>query len=66
MLNMCDPAGAVRLFELAACGQRLRAVEHADVVQAEKAAAGTGSPSAAVLAVDPPGEVQRTACRTWS
>ena len=52
------PRGAVGLVEVAAGGQRRRAVEHADVVQAEEAAfedVGAG----AVLAVDPPGEVDQ-------
>ena len=39
-------------------GQRLAAVEHADVVEAEKAAL-ENVPALRVLAVDPPGEVQQ-------
>ena len=51
------PRGAVRLFEVAAGGQRRRAVEDADVVEAEKAALEhvLAEP---ILAIDPPGEVR--------
>ena len=52
------PRRAVGLVEVAAGGQRRRAVEHADVVEPEKAAledVGAG----AILAVDPPGEVDQ-------
>ena len=52
------PRRAVGLVEVAAGGQRRRAVEHADVVEPEEAAledVGAG----AVLAVDPPGEVDQ-------
>ena len=52
------PRRAVRLVEVAAGGQRERAVEHADVVEPEEAALediGAG----AILAIDPPGEVDQ-------
>ena len=52
------PGRAVRLVEVAAGGQRRRAVEHADVVEPEEAAledVGAG----AILAVDPPGEIDQ-------
>ena len=52
------PRRAVRLLEVAAGGQRGAAVEDADVVQAEKAALEHVL-AEAVLAVDPPGEVQQ-------
>ena len=52
------PGGAVRLLEIAAGGQRRVAVEDADVVEAEEAAL-EDVPPRAVLAVDPPGEVQQ-------
>mgnify|MGYP003694360909 CR=1 FL=1 len=52
------PRRAVRLFEVAAGGKRGAAVEHADVVEAEEAALEHVL-AEAVLAVDPPGEVQQ-------
>ena len=52
------PRRAVRLLEVAAGGQRGAAIEDADVVQAEKAALEHVL-AEAVLAVDPPGEVQQ-------
>ena len=52
------PARAVGLVDEAAGRQRLAAVEHADVVQAEKAAL-KNVPALRVLAVDPPGEIQQ-------
>ncbi len=52
------PRRAVRLLEVAAGGQRGAAVEHADVVEAEEAALEHVL-AEAVLAVDPPGEVQQ-------
>ena len=51
------PGGAVGLFQVAAGRQRRAAIEHADVVQAQEAALEDVA-SRAVLAVDPPGEVQ--------
>ena len=51
------PRRAVRLFEVTSGGQRGAAVEHADVVEAEEAALEHVL-AEAVLAVDPPGEVQ--------
>ena len=51
------PRRAVRLLEVAAGGQRGAAVEDADVVEAEEAALEHVL-AEAVLAVDPPGEVQ--------
>ena len=51
------PRRAVRLLEVAAGGQRGAAIEDADVVQAEEAALEHVL-AEAVLAVDPPGEVQ--------
>ena len=52
------PRRAVRLFEVAAGRQRGAAVEDADVVEAEEAALEHVL-AEAVLAVDPPGEVQQ-------
>ena len=52
------PRRAVRLLEVAAGGQRGAAVEDADVVEAEEAALEHVL-AEAVLAVDPPGEVQQ-------
>ena len=51
------PGGAVGLLQVAAGRQRGAAVEDADVVQTEEAAL-EDVPPRAVLAVDPPGEVQ--------
>ena len=51
------PRRAVRLLEVAAGGKRGAAIENADVVQAEEAALEHVL-AEAVLAVDPPGEVQ--------
>ena len=51
------PGRAVRLLEVAAGRQRGAAVEDADVVEAEEAALEDVL-AEAVLAVDPPGEVQ--------
>ena len=51
------PRRAVRLFEVAAGRQRGAAVEHADVVEAEEPALEHVL-AEAVLAIDPPGEVQ--------
>ena len=51
------PRRAVRLLEVAAGGKRGAAIEDADVVQAEEAALEHVL-AEAVLAVDPPGEVQ--------
>ena len=52
------PGGAVRLLEVAAGGERGAAVEDADVVEAEEAPLEDVL-AEAVLAVDPPGEVQQ-------
>ena len=52
------PGGAVGLFDVAAGGQRPRAVEHADIVEAEEAALEDVQ-ALRVLAVHPPGEVQQ-------
>ena len=52
------PRRAVRLLEVAAGRQRGAAVEDADVVEAEEAALEHVL-AEAVLAVDPPGEVQQ-------
>ena len=52
------PGGAVGLLQVAAGRQRRAAVEDADVVQAQEAAL-EDVPPGAVLAVDPPGEVQQ-------
>ena len=52
------PGGAVGLLEVAAGRQRRAAVEDADVVEAEEAALEDVL-AEAVLAVDPPGEVQQ-------
>ena len=52
------PGGAVGLLQIAAGRQRRAAVEHADVVEAQEAAL-EDVPPRAVLAVDPPGEVQQ-------
>ena len=51
------PAGAIGLLEGATCGQGLRAVEEADVVEAEEAPLENVF-AFDVLAVDPPGEVE--------
>ena len=51
------PGGAVRLVDVAAGRQRRAAVEHADIVEAEKAALEDVA-ALGVLAVHPPGEVQ--------
>src|SRR6266404_8925516 len=50
------PRGAVSLLETSAGRERLRAIEDADVVQAQKAAAENVL-SLRVLAIDPPGKV---------
>src|SRR5207248_9069842 len=50
------PAGAIRLLETAAGRQRLAAIEHADVVEAEEAALEDVHPFG-ILAVHPPGEI---------
>ncbi len=52
------PAGRIGLLQRAAGRQRLRAVEHADVVQAEEAAFEDVA-ARGVLAVDPPREVEQ-------
>ncbi len=52
------PGGAVGLLQHAAAGQRPRAVEDPDVVQAQEAA-GKQVLAAGVLAIDPPGEVDQ-------
>ena len=52
------PGGAVGLLEVAAGGERGAAVEDADVVEAEEAPLEDVL-AEAVLAVDPPGEVQQ-------
>ena len=52
------PGGAVGLLQVAAGRQRRAAVEHADVVQAQEAAL-EDVPPGAVLAIDPPGEVEQ-------
>ena len=52
------PGRAVGLFQVAAGRQRRAAIEHADVVQPEEAAFEDVS-ARAVLAIDPPGEVQQ-------
>ena len=52
------PRGAVGLLEVPPGRQRLRAVEHADVVEPQKAA-GEQVPPVRVLPVDPPGEVEQ-------
>src|SRR6516225_9733505 len=51
------PARAVRLFEMAACGERRRAVEYPDVVQAQKTALEHVH-ALGILTVYPPGEIQ--------
>src|SRR5436309_6684212 len=51
------PGGAVGLLQVAAGGQRGAAVEDADVVQTEESPLESVA-AAAVLAVDPPGEIQ--------
>src|SRR6267154_4203129 len=51
------PTGSVRLFDIAACGQRRAAVEDADVVQAEKTALKNVH-AVGIFAVYPPGKVQ--------
>ena len=52
------PGGAVRLFEVSAGRQRLRAIEHADVVEAQEAAGKQVLPLR-VLAIHPPGEIHQ-------
>ena len=52
------PGGAVRLLEMSARRQRSAAVEDADVVEPEEAAL-EDVVAGAVLAVDPPGEVEQ-------
>ncbi len=51
------PGGAVGLADEAAGRQRLRAIEHPDIVEPEEAALEDVAP-VLVLAVHPPGEVQ--------
>ena len=55
---MRHPGGAVGLLDVAAGGQRLAAIEDADVVQAEKAAF-ENIVALRVLAIHPPGEVHQ-------
>src|SRR5262245_56451589 len=50
------PRGAVGLFEMAAAGQRRRAIEYTDVVETQEAALENIFPEA-VLTIDPPGKV---------
>ena len=57
------PGGAVRLLQMAAVGQRPRAVEDADVVQPQEAAREQVL-AAGVLAIDPPGEIDQAASGT--
>ena len=52
------PAGAVALLQVPAGRQRLRAVEHADVVQPQEAAL-EDIHALGIFLVDPPGEVQQ-------
>jgi hypothetical protein len=52
------PARGVGLLELGAAGDGLRAVEDADVVEAQEPALEHVAPGG-VLAVDPPGEVEQ-------
>ena len=52
------PARAVGLIDVAAGGQRRAAVEHTDVVEAEKATL-ENVPPLRILAIHPPGEVQQ-------
>ena len=52
------PRGAVRLLEDGAAGKRFRAVEEADIVEAEEAA-GEEMFAGEILAVHPPGEVEQ-------
>ncbi len=52
------PAGAVRLLEVASGRQRLRTVEHANVVEAQEAALKHIHPIR-ILAVHPPGKIQQ-------
>ena len=52
------PARAVGLFEVSPAGQRRRAIEHPDVVEAEEATMEDVAPLG-VLAVHPPREVQQ-------
>ena len=52
------PGGAIRLLDKAAGRQRPRAVEHADIVQAEEAAFEYVQ-SLRVFSVHPPGEIQQ-------
>ncbi len=54
----CHPTCAVRLLDTAAARQRRAAVKHTDVVQTQKAALKDVH-AFHVLAVDPPGEVQK-------
>ena len=58
LTKQCHPGGTVGLFKLAASRQRARAVEHADVVESQKAAFENVL-SRAVLAIDPPGEIEQ-------
>src|SRR3984893_3633527 len=51
------PTGTVRLFDVAAGGQRRAAVDEADVIEAKKSAL-ENVPAFGVLAIDPPGEIQ--------
>src|SRR6185312_12725344 len=52
------PRGRVGLDQLAAAGQRLAAIEHADVVEPEEPAAEQVI-AAGILAIDPPREVDQ-------
>ena len=52
------PAGAVGLLEVPARGQRLRAVKHADVVEAQESALKYVH-AVGILAIHPPGEIQQ-------
>src|SRR6476661_2838290 len=51
------PGGAVCLLQLASARQRVRAIEEADVIEAEESAT-EDILSTRILAIDPPSEVQ--------
>src|SRR6266853_1976351 len=57
LTEQCHPGGAVSLFQVATSGQLRAAVENADVVEAQKAAFKDVL-AEAVLAVDPPAEIE--------
>src|SRR5579864_8373529 len=51
------PRRPIGLLQIAACRQRRVAIEHADVVEAQEATLEYIPPEA-ILAIDPPGEIQ--------